>query len=142
MEPAIILTLALAFVPQQTLATDRCGTIELNHVMTVREHPWNGIEIDVCSYWLGRRRLAECGDVWIVDWWREYHDEQVVRMERRVSVILFDNRYRRSVLVVADAYRETWTFHDVEWEQRKMLTEKYGADHHLYRRGLAGAKPQ
>ena len=135
--------LVLCFVPCPAICEDTCSVLELNHIYNVRILPWNqGFQVDVNSYWLGRRRYNQCGEVWVVDWWRRYNGEVVVRTPQGVSVLIRDKRHSRTVLVRAESFRQTWTEYDVELEQRRWLRDVYGFDHKMYRRGLAGAKPQ
>jgi len=143
----VIPTLALfvfGFVPQLGVSVERCGTLELNHVWSCLPDPWGGQnhQIRIASYWLGRRRIEECEDYWLVDWWRLYQGEQLWLDDSRCCILLRDKLSGRSVLVIARRFRQTWTSYDVEREQHQEITRKYKVDRKIYRRGLAGMKPK
>jgi len=129
-----------ALVPQDSLAVERCGELELNHIWSTQEDPWGGQpQVSIASYWLGWRAGAG-DDEPVVDWWRRYADERVWLSDGRAYMLICDTQ--RLVLVIAKRWRQHWTPHDVELEQRRELEERFGADHRKYRRGLAGSKPQ
>jgi len=136
----VAMLVCTALVPQESMAVERCGDLELNHIWTVREDQWGGqAQVTVASYWLGWREGAG-DDEPVVDWWRRYGDERVWLDNGRAFMLLNDGD--RYVLIIARRWRQHWTPYDVELEQRRDLEERFGAKHHEYRRGLAGSQPQ
>ena len=58
---ALVLCVCAALVPHESVAIERCGLLELNHIVTVSPDPWGGQpNISMASYWLGWR--AGAGD--------------------------------------------------------------------------------
>ncbi len=125
--------LIAGLVPQPCCATERCGTIELNHIVSA-----TGV---VTSYWLGRRDIRECELVWIVDWWRPHKGEEIWPLNRGVMLLIME-RDGSLIVVQARRWRQTWTDYDVEVEQRRELRAKYGADDRVYRRRIGRGTPR
>ena len=139
----LVIGALLGLVPQEHIATARCGLLQLNHVCTVRELPWNqGFEVNERAYWLGWREIVKDGDELVVDWWRCYRGQHVYRNHDRCYLFLRDGQTGRPVRVIAKRFEHYWSQYDIEREQQRRYKEKWGFDHKLYRRGLAGAKPQ
>lgn len=130
--------LVLSLAPQDCCRVERCGEVELNHIVTVSPDPWGGQpNVSTASYWLGRRDVRECEDVWVVDWWVQYRDEQVWPTSRGVLLMVVDRNTNRLVVVEARGWRITYSDVDLEVEQQRMIFERWGLKADEYRRGLA-----
>jgi hypothetical protein len=128
---------SFAYVPQDCLWVERCGVVEVNHIATVTPQPWGmPPAVSVQSYWLGRRDINQCDDVWVVDWWEHYHNERVWLTPTGVMVGIRDKRTNVLVIVEARSYRQTWTDYDIEVEQRREVLERWGVNADEYRRGF------
>lgn len=134
----LLALLVLSLVPQDCCRVEQCGEVELNHIVTVSPDPWGGQpNVSMASYWLGRRDVRECEDIWVVDWWAPYNDERVWRTERGVLIGITDRRTGSLVVVEARRWRQTTTDYDIEVEQQRMILERWGLKADEYRRGLA-----
>lgn len=133
--------LATCFVPHGQIIVEHNGQIELNHIVSVSVDPWGGWQVSETRYWLGRRAIEQCDDVWVVDWWRRYDDERPWLLSPGVLLQLRSSD-GMSQIVRARAVRHFWTDYDAELVQRRNMEVKYNVSHTLYRRGLGRCKPQ
>jgi len=129
--------LLLSLVPH-TEPIEYCGNLQVNHIYNVSTQ-FGQPQVTEQPYWIGWRCNPEYP---VVDWWRSYNNERVWINDGKYYLLLYDNKYSRYVLIIADKYDHVWTPYDIEAEQRQELEKDFGLKHKEYRRGLLFTKPQ